>query len=135
MSKLSQLGIIILFMVIMFSCSDKEELIGKWDDNIKLSTKAVGFDAGKDSVVITTKGEGWWINSVNEGDSCYMGAIDQHLIDGTYTITKDFFTIERRTSKSLFVKFDQNNSGYQRGISITLQSGNYFDYVDITQNK
>ena len=53
------------------SCSDKEDPDGKWDDNIKLSTKSAEFSAGADSITITTEGTWWWINYITVNSKTY----------------------------------------------------------------
>jgi len=55
--------ILLILTAVLFSCSDEKD--GDWDDNIGLSQKEVQFDASENSIVITTKGEGWWINDVS----------------------------------------------------------------------
>ena len=60
--------IFIMGIFIFTSCSDKKELIGDWDDNIKLSRKNAIFSCEVDSISIDTQGNGWWIDSVEDSD-------------------------------------------------------------------
>ena len=70
--------ILILSVFLISSCSDKEDPIGKWDDNIKLSTKNVEFTAKSDSVIITTEGDWLWVDgiSINGISSIYHHKLD-----------------------------------------------------------
>ena len=116
--------------VTLFSCKDEYQLIGKWDDQIKLSAKSATLQAETDSVFFTTKGTGWWFNGIESADSTYFG-IDENL-DNIYSFHEEFFIVEKREN-GLFVKFHKNESKKERSISIVLQAGNYFDYVEVKQ--
>jgi hypothetical protein len=118
-------------IIILLSCEDKEDLIGIWDDNIKLSTKSADFTAATDSITITTEGEWWWVNNVTFQDSIYTYNMAAEL--DSYSIQEDCFTIERRNKRQLFIKINENNSGIERLLCITLEAGDYFDYVTINQ--
>lgn len=122
-----------IFMVI--ACSEKEDPIGKWDDNIKLSTKNVDFKVETDSIIITTEGAGWWIDGISFEDSVfqYYNREDIHLESDSYLITEDDFLVERRNKNTLFIKLEENNTGQIRVLKITLQAGNYFDGVTVKQ--
>lgn len=120
---------------ILTSCSDKEDPIGKWDDNIKLSTKNVDFAAKTDSVTIKTEGDWWWIDAITFEDSTYSyyGREDINLESDSYFIIEEQFLVERRDKNTLFVKINENNTGEERIMNITFEAGNYFDYVNIKQ--
>jgi hypothetical protein len=124
----------------MYSCNsnsnfNNEDLIGKWDDIIKLSTKNVEFSAYDDSVAITTKGDWWWINGVSIGDILYNthNIPDINLESNSYVIRGDGFVVERRNKNTLFVKLSKNNTGTERLMKISLEAGDYFDGVIIKQ--
>lgn len=129
---------IILLMTIvgLSACSHREEqLIGIWDDIIKLSTKDVDLTAKTDSVTITTEGNWWWINSISFEDSTYSyyNREDIDLESDSYSIKEDCFIVERRDKNTLFIKLYKNSTNKKRGMSITLEAGDYFDYINITQ--
>ena len=135
---LKQMRIIVVMVSIfslLFSCSDKEEPIGKWDDIIKLSEKEVDFLAATDSVIITTQGTWWWVQSISLNGKSYLyydtAGID--LESDNYTIEEAEFTVERRDATTLFVKMNANTSNKMRVLDITLEAGNYFDRVCIRQ--
>jgi hypothetical protein len=41
--------------------------------------------------------------------------------------------IERRDKNTLFIKLEANNTEKERVMNITLEAGDYFDYVTIKQ--
>jgi hypothetical protein len=129
--------IIILFAGIFFmiSCSDKEDPIGKWDDIIKLSTKNVNLKVETDSIIITTEGDWWWIDGISFEDSTYIyyHREDINLESDFYSIKEDCFLVERRDKNTLFVKLNENKTGNVRIMKISLEAGDYFDYVYIKQ--
>lgn len=122
---------LILFFVtvFLFSCSDSKD--GIWEDNIELSQKEVQFGAAQDSVVVTTKKDGWWIVEVS-----LNGATDFEQIEnfnGEFLMDENEFTVERRSPKELYIEMSPNSTSSERKLIISFQSGNYFDGVTITQ--
>ncbi len=127
---------LVAFLCISISaCEDKEEPIGKWSDNIKLSTRSADLSADIDSVAITTQGDWWWIDGIKLQDSSYhyYGREDIDLESDSYSILEESFIVERRNKTELFIKMMENTSGVDRTLHIYLQAGNYFDYVAINQ--
>jgi hypothetical protein len=129
-------GSFILVILILVACSDihQEEPDGKWDDNIKLSQKEAEFEYTTDSVTITTEGTGWWLSNVSFNDSVYVYNPDSiNIFASSFSIKDDCFVIEKRNNTTLFIRLNENNSDEERVLGITLQSGNYFDYVTVRQ--
>lgn len=127
---------IVLCSLLINSCTPiKEVPIGKWDDIIKLSTKTVEFSAKADSVLITTKGDWWWVNSISIGDKVYSAynRDDINLESNSYVIKENDFVVERRKN-ALFVKLDDNKTGIERKLKISLEAGDYFDSVCVNQS-
>lgn len=126
---------LVIGMVMLVSCKDKVNPIGKWDDIIKLSTKSVELTAQADSVTITTQGDWWWVDEISFQDSTYSyyNREDINLESDAYSITEDAFTVERRDKNTLFVRLKENNTGAERTMSIGLEAGDYFDHVNIQQ--
>lgn len=128
---------LILMSIVFFtiSCSDKDEPDGKWRDNIKLSTKEVNFTSEENSVAITTKGDWWWVAEIVFEDNTYSyyNSEDIDLESDSYSIQEDSFIVERRDKNTLFIKMNKNNTGLERILHITLEAGDYFDYVHIKQ--
>ena len=133
MKRLSYFMCIIAVVIVLYSCSDNEDLIGKWDDNIKLSTKAVEFDANDDSVTITTEGDNWWVTDVTVNSESFHVIESIDIESDNYSIKYDCFVVERRDKNTLFVKVEENQLNTQRVITIGLEAGDYFDRVTITQ--
>jgi len=133
--KMKKTMILVIGMFILISCKDKENPIGKWDDNIKLSTKSVELTAQADSVTITTQGDWWWIDGISFQDSTYSyyNREDINLESDAYSIKEDAFTVERRDKNTLFVRLKENNTGAERTMNIGLEAGDYFDHVSIKQ--
>lgn len=133
---MKKLMILVMGVFILTSCSEKEDPIGKWDDNIKLSIKSVDFTAKSDSVTITTEGDWWWIDGILfEGSTySYYNQDDINLESDSYSIKEEHFVVERRNKNTLFVKLNENHTGMEREMNISLQAGNYFDKVIIVQS-
>lgn len=116
------------------SCNFIEEPIGKWSDIIQLSQKSADFDAEGDSIVITTRGDWWWVVEITVNDSSYHSFMQE--IDVTadqYTIQDDCFVVERRDKHTLFIKMDANPERKIRVMKVELEAGDYFTRVFINQ--
>lgn len=131
MKRIAFVTLIIVFTVSFFSCTEEKD--GDWDDNIKLSAKAVNFNASSDSVTITTEGSWWWITDVSVNGDYYGGTEDIYLDSAQYTIDHDCFVVERRDKNTLFIRLEANPLSVQRTIVVDLEAGDYFDRVTITQ--
>lgn len=131
MKQILSITLMIVSFITIYSCSEKE--LGDWDDNIKLSTKAVEFSSLSDSVTIKTGGSKWWVSDVSVNSDWFYGFKDINLEADSYTIQQDCFVVERRDKNTLFIKVDENPLKVQRVITVGLQAGNYFDRVTITQ--
>jgi|SRR5665647_48564 len=130
MKRILSFILLIVFITTIYSCSKE---IGKWDDNIKLSTKNVEFSALSDSVKITTGGSWWWVSDVSVNSDWFYGFKDINLEADSYIIKQDCFVVERRDKNTLFIKVDENPLNVQRIITVGLEAGDYFDRVTITQ--
>ena len=87
---MNKLILLFLSIILISSCrKEKEEIIGKWDDIIKLSTKNVELKKTTDSVLITTEGTWWWIFGINLNDSTYSYYNNENI-----NITIAFYIIE-----------------------------------------
>ena len=126
---------IFIFGVILLASCQEDEPIGMWDDIIKLSTKSAAFTAQTDSITITTEGNWWWIENITFKDSIYTyyGREDINLESNSYAIIEEDFVVERRDENTLFVKMNENKTSEEQTMRITLEAGDYFDYVTITQ--
>ncbi|PXV69134.1 hypothetical protein CLV62_101403 [Dysgonomonas alginatilytica] len=120
------------FVVSISSCLQEERSIGGWNDSIKLSTRKADFSAAKDSVIITTKGTWWWVNDISvNGNYLIFNPIETEKEN--FAIHGDWFSIERCDNQKLIVRVSENRSSEDRNIKITLEAGDYFDYIDVNQ--
>ena len=132
MKKILILSFFIISAVTLYSCINILE-IGKWDDNIHLSAKAVTFNASGDSAIIKTGGTSWWISGISVDTTYYYGFNDVNMLADKYSIKKDCFLVERRDKNTLFVRVDANPLNVIRTIIVGFEAGDYFDRVTITQ--
>ena len=124
----------IAFSISLFSCSKvSEKKPGDWDDNIKLSTRNVVFNASADSVTIKTEGSWWGISDISVDNKYFTHFDSIKISNDTYSIKHDCFVVERRDKNTLFIKVSENPLHTQRVIGVGLTAGDYFDRVKITQ--
>ncbi|MDX1718866.1 MAG: hypothetical protein R3353_01805 [Salegentibacter mishustinae] len=122
--------LVLLFITaFLFSCSDSKD--GIWEDNIELSQKEVQFGASEDSISVTTKQDGWWIVEVSLNGATDFEQTENS--DDEFLMDENEFTIERRSPKELYIEMSPNSTSSERKLIISLQNGNYFDGVTITQ--
>lgn len=121
---------IIPLLLIMGSCG--KDKIGQWDDIIQLSTKTAEFDALGDSITIKTGGDWWWVCGITVDTTTYDFSYVN--LEADYNlIHEDCFTIQKIDNQTLFVKMDENPKAEIRKLIISLEAGDYFDYIIITQ--
>ena len=131
MKRILSFTLLFVSFITIYSCSEKKE--GDWDDNIKLSTKAVEFSALSDSVTIKTGGSGWWISDISVNSNYIYNFNGINIESDSYIIKQDCFWVERQDKNTLFIKVAENTLNVQRIITVGLQAGDYFDRVTITQ--
>ncbi|MFA5297888.1 MAG: hypothetical protein WC389_06730 [Lutibacter sp.] len=131
--KLKVIGLL-LILISSFSCSNSDDPEGKWDDNIKLSQKEAKFSVEGDLIVITTKGEWWWLESIslNEISDFDLTGIDITAKD--FVIDETEFRIERKNTTEIHIEMTKNMTGSERVLIIGLEAGDYFDRIKITQS-
>lgn len=126
-----------MFSVLFVACSSdevKDLPTGPSGDVIKLSKKEASFTAEANTITITAEYKGWWVNGF---------ALDKVRIDkGTVNLSaenfifkNDVFEVERKNGNTLIVAMSKNTTGTERILTIGLQSGNYFDSINVTQSK
>jgi len=135
MKRVLVLNLLILNILILFSSCSRKEKDGDWDDNIKLSTKTDLFEATTDSVLITTKGDTWWVSYISVDNAYFYGFEGANQLSESYIIKQDCFVVERRDKNTLFIKLKENDTNNNRIVTIGLQAGDYFDSVTITQKR
>jgi hypothetical protein len=130
MKKNFSIFILGILFITFLSCSKNED--GKWDDNIKLSTKLVEFTSNENLVTITTETNSWWLDGI-----AYKGnQIDLQQINQTsqnFIVENPDFRIERINGNIIKIKMNENSTNAERIINIALQNGNYFDRIKVIQ--
>lgn len=124
--------IIVLFLgiLITYSCSDTED--GKWDDNIRLSQKEVLFSSDINTAMITTEGKSWWVAEISmNGTSHDLNGIDTN--SENFLIESAEFKVERKNATEIHIEMLINQTGSDRILIISLQAGNYYDGIKVTQ--
>ena len=132
-TKLKIIGFL-LVLTSTISCSESDQPIGKWDDNIKLSQKEVQLSVDNDSMVITTEGSWWWIDGIYLNGS---SSFDRNEIDTTaenFVIDETVYRIERKNATEIYIEMTKNETGIERKLMIALQAGNYFDSITVSQS-
>ena len=97
-----------------------------------MSQKEVQFDANENTILITTEGEGWWIAEIALDNS----NVDISSINTTadnFVIDEPEFSIERKNTTEIHITVTKNETGVERKLLITLEAGNYFDHIIVTQ--
>lgn len=126
-----------MFSVLFVSCSREEHIdptIGLSEDNIKLSKKEASFTAESSTITITTEYKGWWVNGFAL-DKVRIDKGSVNLSAENFIFKNDVFEVERKNGNTLIVTMSKNTTGTERILNIGLQSGNYFDSINITQSK
>ena len=122
-------SVILFFFTI--SCGKQ---IGKWDDNIKLSQKTAILNSSKNSITITTKSTGWWLNSITYNNTIVdVRNIKEAAMN--FVVNHADFQVERKDGNKIIITMNENTTNVDRLLSVGLQNGNYFDGLTITQSK
>ena len=121
-------------MILLIISCKKDQLIGNWKDNIKLSQKAVTLNANLNSITINTESTSWWLNNI------MLNKVDVDLsavkkTDKNFVVNHADFKVERINGNTIVITMNRNTTGFDRLLTIGLQNGNYFDGIAITQQK
>jgi len=137
MKKTIFYGIFTLIVFFMNSCtkSENEVIIGKWDDNIKLSQKTATLNSDLNSITITTESTSWWLGGISLNNK-NIDLTDVDRLSKNFVITNSDFQVERKEDgKKIIITLNQNNTNSERILGVSMQSGDYFDFVKIVQTK
>lgn len=121
----------LLIAFMLFSCTQKKD--GDWDDNIQLSARTAEFKAIGDSIIITTKGNWWWVQQISLDGISRSDFEGTDILSDHYKIAGDGYVVERRNTHTLFVRLEANPKKTTRLFKISLEAGDYFDCITITQ--
>lgn len=119
----------------MNSCtkSENEEIIGKWDDNIKLSQKTATLNSNENSITITTESTFWWLGGISLNNK-NIELTDVDRLSKNFVITNTDFQVERKEDgKKIIITLNKNNTNSERILVVSMQNGDYFDGVRIIQ--
>lgn len=114
-------------------------ITGDWDDNIGLSTKSVTLNGAGEPVTIKTEGKNWWIATIKvDGEILYNfiedGTENRNMYQtGLFNLKCGWLKVNVE-DWTLSISADMNH-GAERTFKITLESGDYFDYIDGKQEE
>lgn len=126
-----------IFSVLFVACSSdeiKDPPIGRSEDDIKLSKKEASFTAEANTVTITTEYKGWWVNGFAL-DKVRIDKGNVNLSSENFIFKNDVFEVEKKNGNTLIITMSKNTTGTERILNIGLQSGNYFENINVTQSK
>ena len=131
--KTRTLSAFVFLIVVFCSCSNQRKE-GDWDDNILLSRKTATFSANGDSIIITSGETWWWVNFISINDK-FMPIENELQNQSTnyFKVQTDSCLIERKDQKTLFIRLNKNKYNRERKLQISLQAGDYFDGITVTQ--
>lgn len=126
-------GLLLLAIIATISsCMQGTERIGELNDSIKLSTRRADFSATNDSIIITTQGALWLVNDILvNGNYLIFNPVETEKEN--FAINAGWFSIEKYNNTQLKVRVSENTSTEERNIKIVLESGGYFDHIDVNQ--
>ena len=127
------LVLLISLLFISTACSEKNDSpVGFSEDIIKLSQKEASFSSSGDSIVITTEGETWWVENISlDGTSFDLQEVN--TLNGNFEISAEDFVILRKNATEIHISMAANSTQTDRVLIISLEDGNYFDGITITQ--
>ncbi|UXX78506.1 hypothetical protein N7E81_14180 [Reichenbachiella carrageenanivorans] len=123
----------VLLIVLANTSCEKSRDDGDWDDNIHLSTRELILPAIASSGQVTTKGDWWWVSEIHVDNQSYYDFEGVDLEFPGYSIKRDSITVTRSDVNTLDIQLGKNPEATFRVFIISLQAGNYFDYVKVTQ--
>ncbi|WP_276379850.1 hypothetical protein [Flavobacterium sp. H4147] len=130
-----------LFSALSFfiiSCSSDENngggVIGGGSDPIKLSNKKISFSSEANSVTITSQSKWWKIGDIRLNDEKF-GFNSEIAAQQSFILKYNEFQIERKEGTTIIININKNTTNQDRNLIITLQEGNYYDNINISQAK
>lgn len=120
--------LIIILTFVFFSCnSDKSnDISGKWEDCIQLSTHEISIPASGGIDKVNTMYPGWVFK---------FAKVNGEIIKPTgNTIVGDWFMVEK-VGREIRIQIEKNSSDSERSVVIGLRSGDFSDALSINQEK
>ena len=133
MSKIRVYFTFLLIGFSMISCDRNED--GKAVDDIKLSKKDIIMESSQSSYTVETRSTDYWLNEIIlDGKATDLSTINN--LGKNWIVVHPEFQVERKEDgKKIVITMNKNNSNADRILMITLQHGNYFDGIRVTQKK
>ncbi|MDX6181712.1 hypothetical protein SGQ44_05770 [Flavobacterium sp. Fl-77] len=133
---MSKIRVYFTFLLIGFSiisCDRNED--GKADDDIKLSKKDIIMESSQSSYTVETRSTDYWLNEIFlDGKATDLSTINN--LGKNWIVVHPEYQVERKEDgKKIVITMNKNNSNADRILMITLQHGNYFDGIRVTQKK
>lgn len=111
---------------------------GKWPDLIGLSEKNLELSGDWETVRISTKGQGWWINAIRlDGEMKYMptlGEKEKLAATGEFYTQCDWLEVKCE-NYDIIISVGPNNVVKERTFRIELEAGDYFDAIEGRQKE
>lgn len=142
-----------LFLVAFSACSSDDEQDGTVPPNasgseseevltggnsIDLSLREVAFNWREDTVLVTTGGEGWYIDSIIVDSNIYVipdADRSKHASTGLFEITCDWITLKCEGKEMLLIANSRNFEIKERSFVVYLHNGDNTDVLKGTQEQ
>ena len=115
-----------------------EAPIGKSPDLIGLSETELELSGDWETVRISTKGQGWWINNIRlDGEVRYtptLGENEKLVATGEFYARCDWLEVKCE-NYDIIISVGPNDVVNERTFRIELQAGNYFDAIEGRQGE
>jgi hypothetical protein len=136
--KMLKKSALLLFLGITFliSCTNNtdNQIVGKWADNIVLSQKSAALNSAMNSITITTKYNGWWLDGIGlDNKNTDLTGINR--FSQNFIVTNSDFQVERKNGNTIIITMNQNTTNSERILYVSLQGGDYFDGIKVIQSK
>lgn len=122
---------------LIISCSSDESsggIVGGGTDPIKLSNKNISFSSDAHSVTITSQSKWWRVSDLRINDERF-GFNSEIAAQQSFVLKYNEFQIERKDGTTIIISINKNTTNQDRTLVVTLQEGNYYDYINIKQSK
>ncbi|MFR2062230.1 MAG: hypothetical protein ACLS37_10390 [Alistipes sp.] len=120
----------------VWGCSEDkpvDRLDGDWDDDIKLSRHELIFDANTGTEVVTSEGTWWVADITNMLTGKHYHPTENNDINKVGSLgSYEWLRLEKTTTRSLQIAVEAND-GAERKMRIALTTGDFFDYITVTQ--
>jgi hypothetical protein len=132
----------IMLLTVIFilnACNHTEYIpLGLGDDHIKLSVKEHRFGKEKDSLVVTTEGDFWWMTRSSVRTNNVLDTVKITKYDSiryeVLELQSGWFRVTKEAAKKLVIRVDANDSGMERWFNLGLSEGDRGSSLKIIQS-